>query len=213
MQARILHIKVKRVDAVSSDDLSSQSKFIPRLPIAATWLSHLAAMKEFLDSDLEYGLILEDDFHVSRGNYLKFREILVNSGFDFLQLGWVYPHYLDYLTAKVLNFQDLFFKFVVKARLGIFLPKFRGMVSVQEQENIETSFVLNDIRAGAHAYLVSRRFAETCLTINNPIFLSADGVFMALGTSRNFRMARTRRNLFLQSGSPSSINVKEGQQG
>ena len=201
-------IHVTRVDAIKASNLTPEIKFVSKPPVAATWLSHQKAMRAFLDSDDNYGLIFEDDFLTKKGKLEILKLVVENQGFDFLQLGWIYPHYLDRFTCAVLNVQDAFFKFLSTINPKLIPKRISSKVSILEQLGVKREFVLHDIRAGAHAYLISRSFAKFCLTINDPIFLSADGVFMAIGVSRNFRMARSRFNLVGQSGSPSSINIK-----
>lgn len=207
-QAQTLGLHVRRIEAVSTEDFDKNVSIIPSFPVAATWMSHQKAMQEFLDSDERFGLILEDDFLINKKNFRRLIKYVKRCEFDFLQFGWVYPHYLDYLSIKVWNLQDRFFKYVARVDERFVPLILRKKRSVVEQLGIQSDFVLHDIRAGAQAYLISRDFARLCLTLNNPIFLSTDGVFMAMGVSRNLQMARTRVNLVHQSGSPSSINLK-----
>ncbi len=207
-QAHALSLDVRRVEAVSTEDFDKNVNIIPSFPVAATWMSHQKAMQEFLDSDERFGLILEDDFLITKKNFRRLKKFIERCEFDFIQFGWVYPHYLDYLSIKVWNLQDRFFKCIARVNERFVPLMLRKKRSVVEQRGIDTNFVLHDIRAGAQAYLISRDFAKLSLTLNHPIFLSADGVFMAMGISRNLQMARTRVNLVHQSGSPSSINLK-----
>jgi hypothetical protein len=77
-----------------------------------------------------------------------------------------------------------------------------------EQLGVPRKIVMNDIRAGGQAYFVSRNFASAAQSMNTPVFLSTDGLFMALGVSRNFKMARLRRMWISQTNSPSSVTQR-----
>jgi hypothetical protein len=86
--------------------------------------------------------------------------------------------------------------------------KFFSRLLIREQRGIPFDFVLNDIRAGAHCYLINRKFAEFALGINTPIFLSTDLLYMSLGHMRSLNMSRVRKNMVSQSNSPSSVTER-----
>jgi GR25 family glycosyltransferase involved in LPS biosynthesis len=200
-QKALLNANLIRVEAISSMSSHVEMEEFAAPGVAATWKSHQKAMKEFLGTEQSFALILEDDFVVRKKLSEEIYVFMERKNYDFLQLGYLTPHYLDFIAVKIWNLQDLVLKIFAK----IHKNKFFGKHLIYEQQGIPYSIVLNDIRAGGHAYIISRRFAEACQQMNNPVFLSTDGMFMALGVSRNFKTGRLRRSMFKQSNSPSSV--------
>jgi hypothetical protein len=96
---------------------------------------------------------------------------------------------------------------ILKIMSRLILPKFLGAkFLIQEQKNVPFKFIKNDIRAGAHAYFVSKNFAMSMQEINSsPTFLSADQLYMSLGEMRTFNMVRLRKSQINQDSSPSSV--------
>jgi hypothetical protein len=76
---------------------------------------------------------------------------------------------------------------------------------IQRLQNVPSGFVSDDVRSGAHAYIVSRNFAKILISLNEPAFLTVDGLYSALAWDKYFRMIRVRHSLIDQSNSPSSI--------
>ena len=196
-----------RIDAVNSISISSaQTQFLPN-PVVANWLSQCKAFREFLRTDDQYALILEDDFLLSKielGNCLD----LVKVGrLDFLQLGYLYNSYSDFLFIKITNFRDLILKLINRGSKH-FRMRFSNRLLVREQSDVNFRIVLNSAGAGSHAYIISRKFAEEMLQINDPVFLAADGLFIAIANLRFLKMGRLRVNRVKQSNSPSSITKR-----
>jgi GR25 family glycosyltransferase involved in LPS biosynthesis len=196
-----------RIEAV--DMASMEAQFCEFMPpgVVATWKSHQLAFSRLLESSDDFCLIFEDDFVLNRKAKRMIERISCEShGFDFLQLGFLVTSSFEKIDVSFHNFVDLSKKILcaVSVRYGKFAIYLRKL-SVREQANIPTGIVLNDIRAGGHAYMVSRRFAQAGLEMNNPVFYSTDGVYMALGKSRAFKMGRFRKSLISQSDSPTSV--------
>lgn len=206
-QADLLNLDVIRVNAVTASELDSDlERFVPS-GVAATWKSHQLAMREFLQTDASNALILEDDFVVCKNFQSALDEVRALNEYDFVQLGILDPTRFDMLIRKLLNFRDINLK-ILGLVSNLFSLSLRHRVILKEQMNIPFSFVTSDIRAGGHAYLISREFASAMQTMNVPAFLSTDGAFMALGGARVFRVFRLRKTCFRQSTSPSSVESR-----
>jgi hypothetical protein len=202
-QQTLLGYKINRLDAVSINSNSLVGEIFTASGVAATWKSHQKAMSQFLETQEAFSLVLEDDFDVIGKISIDLEQLMLKLDLDFLQLGYLTPHILDRLYITLANIQDLLLK--ACAKLLWILPMMSKKLLIREQLDIPLAIVLNDIRAGGQAYIVSRKFAEAAQSMNTPTFLSTDGLFMALGVSRNFRMARLRRMWISQTNSPSSV--------
>ncbi len=207
-QSSVLGLEIHRVSAVTVDTVIF-SPYVTRV-IAATWQSHQKAMKEFLESPENYAMIMEDDFVLSnrwRHDLLQTSAVL---GADFLQVGFLITNSIDRIQITLNGAVDVVLKILHK---GGSLSKFVGnrlgnRLLVREQSGIPFEIVCNDIRPGAHAYIVSRGFAQAALQINSPEFLSADAVYMSMGWMRSFKLLRFRRSLIRQSNSETSITQR-----
>lgn len=198
------NLNPNRISAFSPTAADNETEQLASLDIIAIWKSHQRAMRVFLDSDSEYALILEDDFSPKIKDFDHLSSLLKNHELDFLQIGFLLPFITDYINFKIENLQDIIFKFLSHLGFDVITSKH----SISEQRGVPVSIVLNGIRAGGHAYIINRRFAKACLSMNTPTFLSTDGLFMALGIARNFRMARFRRSKVSQTNSPTSVNKR-----
>jgi len=197
---------IERVEAVNSSDVENEEPYVPA-GVAATWKSHQKAMRSHLETQFEYAVILEDDFLVVR----DIKKILIRvsdfKGFDLVQLGYLSPSALRKAIRYAIGIRDIFLKILQKISAGIPLNSLNKLL-ICEQENIPLSIVLNDIQAGGHCYLVSRKFSTAAQQMNNPCFLSADGMLMALSETRTFKVGRSRINYVKQSDSASSVQQR-----
>jgi GR25 family glycosyltransferase involved in LPS biosynthesis len=207
-QTQGLDLNLIRVQAIDMHENKLSEEIYVPTGVSATWRSHqLAMLKFYMESSDSHALILEDDFLLPSDLKKLYKLLRNSSNFDFLQLGYLINHPFERLDLLIKNLQD----YLLKA-LAWLAPKSRGLQSVlgsrlliKEQYKVAHNLVLNDIRAGGQAYIVSRQFALASQQMNRPVFLSADGMFMSLGETRTFRMARSRKNLITQSNSPSSV--------
>lgn len=201
-----LGFQIERVAAVSSNSIKDLD--YATAPVHATWLSHQKAMSMFLDTGDDYGLILEDDFVVlnkwTRFDISKFE----STHFDLLQIGYLITTPLDYLDFKMNSIFDLFLKILerITSTNSFSNSRFVNRLLLKEQRSVPFAIVCNDIRPGAHAYIVSRNFARAAQKMNIPVALSTDALYIALGWMRSFRFLRTRRSYFSQSDSKTSID-------
>lgn len=200
---------IVRIEAVDMKTLTGQDLYVAD-GVAATWQSHQLAMEVFLETGDSYGLILEDDFLIARGWSKESLNQAIEVNPDFFQLGYLITSPLDRIEFFLNNFFDQALKIlnricsfskVLHSRLG-------NRLLIREQTNLPWSVVPNDIRAGGQAYIVSRKFALASKYMNNPAFTSADGMFMALGDVRTFRMFRFRNSLINQTDSATSVQQR-----
>lgn len=209
-QAHFFPDGLTRVPAIEALSIPKSEMIYVPSGVIATWKSHLFAYKTFLqESDDSHCLILEDDFIVEDGKAF-IQSLEISFDFDFLQLGFLTPHPSDYVYRVVWDLQSVVLRFLSSISSFPFV-KNRGIMnsrSLLENAERPRNTVLHDIHAGGHAYIISRDFATGALKINNPVFLSTDGVFMSLAKSRAFKMGRIRTSLVGQSNSPSSVSAR-----
>jgi GR25 family glycosyltransferase involved in LPS biosynthesis len=209
LQAKRLQLPIVRIEAVEMKTLKNQDLYVAD-GVAATWQSHQLAMSVFLETGENYGVILEDDFSIARGWSRECLERAIEVNPDFFQLGYLITSPLDRIELFLNNSFDRTLK--ILNRLCLLSKLLRNRVGnrllIREQTDMPWSIVPNDIRAGGQAYLVSRRFALASKYMNTPAFTSADGMFMALGDLRTFRMFRFRNSLINQTNSMSSVQQR-----
>jgi GR25 family glycosyltransferase involved in LPS biosynthesis len=176
-------------------------------PVEAIWQSHNLALRGFLATESRYCLILEDDFAVK--NPKKFEDLLralLNEEFDLAQVGWLttgldiaFLRFYEaalYMVLRVLNRLSRYSARLAKVLESKLRPRRCGQVP---SFSIPDSFF-----PGAHAYVVSRDFAEAVLNLNNPIFLATDDFYSALSKMRSFNVFRTRKSFVAQKGDSSA---------
>lgn len=208
-QAANLNLPIVRVEAIEADSLSNEDSFVAK-GVVATWKSHQLAMSTFLDSGEDYGIILEDDFCLTRAWNSKVLEESINLNPDFFQYGYLVTSPLDRIELILNDSFDCFLKLLCKLSSSsrMFEKRLGTRLLIREQKSIPWNVVPNDIRAGGHAYLISQKFAHASKFMNSPSFTSADGMFMSLGDVRTFRMFRFRRSIVNQTDSPSSVKQR-----
>jgi hypothetical protein len=167
-------------------------------------------MLTFLQSEDQHGLILEDDFLVTKSWNLDLLELALTTNPDFFQFGFLVTGPVDRVNLKLNNFQDLFLKLLLRlAGLSSLIgKKFGNRLLVSEQKGLDWKIVPNNIRAGGQAYVVSRQFAVAAQHMNTPAFTSADGMFMTLGDVRSFKMFRFRKSIIDQTDSVTSVQQR-----
>jgi hypothetical protein len=167
-------------------------------------------MATFLETSDEYALIMEDDFLLTRSWNASRISRVIELGTDFFQFGYLITSPMDRLELILANSLDVFLKVLNKvcSLSNCLQRKLGSRLLLVEQKGLPLNIVPNDIRAGGQAYLVSRRFAEASKFMNTPAFTSADGMFIALGDVRSFRMFRFRKVMIAQSNSPTSVDKR-----
>ena len=204
-----LGVELLRVPAIGSTQIPESSGSFVTPTVNACWLSHQKAASLFLASSEEYGLILEDDF-VPEGKFsVDHLKIAQANDLDFLQLGFLKTSIGESTSIVVQNAWNTCLQTLGYASSQVKpLKHFGEKILVSERSGIPQNLVVNDIRAGAHAYILSREFAEFMTQINQPTALSTDALFISLGPMRTLRMARLRRSIVGQSDSPTSITSR-----
>jgi GR25 family glycosyltransferase involved in LPS biosynthesis len=205
-----ISLEIIRVNAASKFDNNFGGINFVASGVSATWKSHQEAMKLFLQSTDEFGLIMEDDFLLSKRFHKSLGKVLQLEGFDFAQLGFLKPPPFSAASIMISNLSDATLKIILKTFvvLGLSKHKYTERVLLKEQRHVPFDIVCGDIRAGGHAYLVSRDFATACQILNVPPFLSTDGFFMSLSVMRSFKMYRLRKSCVSQTNSPSSVTQR-----
>ena len=196
-----LEIELKVINAI--DQVSLDPAYVTP-GVAAIWESHKKAMVEFLSSDEEYAIILEDDFQFSHVNgFQKAMNDALKAQVDFLQFGFLITG-LDVLVAKFLkNSEHHVFRISAILLSAISLKTSR--LRLIEASGYPMSLIPSQVLPGAHAYLISRRLAKAIVDSTNEQFLAADNFFMSLAPMRTFKFVRARQSLITQRNTPSTV--------
>ena len=200
--------KILRVVATTPAEIMSDGNDFTTKEVQACWNSHMKSMKQFLETEYEYALILEDDFVASHVDLEKLILQIEKSEIDFLQIGYLITSPGMALHQRGFNILDLLLKAITKIRFTFIEKYYKKKITIQEQLGVPVSIVMNDVLPGAHAYIVSRRFAIKILKLNHPVFLATDNFFMALSFMKTFRMGRMRKSKVAQSNSKTSIKSR-----
>lgn len=206
-------IPFERVSAVVPEEPLPFNTLISA-PAFACLQSHLKALRTFLQTSESHALILEDDFQILKPAHFKiFIESRVFEHYDFVQLGFLQMglrHRIDlfaiYIEHILIRMLSQFLKIIGNKNL---VKRLR----LRRIQGIPRGFLPDDIRSGAHCYVVSRNFAQTILFLNNPAFLTIDSLYGTLPWNHHFRMIRTTRSWVDQTDSKSSIKISAQQEG
>lgn len=176
--------------------------------VGACFESHKKVWQLLVDSDQEFGLILEDDFDLKKIDFEYLNEVLQSSLVDFIQIGFLTTGFRDKLNLFLTNLKHLLLLTLKLCATKLNNQKILNRVLIME---ISTSFprlVPSDFRAGAHAYIISRKMAGALNGVNDPIFLATDDFFIALARMRAFRIFRLFNSICGQTSLPSSIKSR-----
>lgn len=206
-----LDIPITRFSAVDSLKLSASDFRLPPA-VTACWLSHQAVAREFLRSDADQCLVLEDDVELNQESIDALNRLWNTciQGIDLLQVGFCIHHNrlsnrvvysIQFLVVEVFaRFKLLRFSTVRRILKSIYGYEFSYLRRIK-MPVAETTFEL-----GTHAYLISRNFAAAMISFNNPVHLPADLAMMEMVKTEKYRVARLNKSLIKQSDSPSSIS-------
>jgi GR25 family glycosyltransferase involved in LPS biosynthesis len=194
-------IQFEIVQAVTTETLTLPNPGNMNLMAVAVWQSHLKCLRESSESGL-FTLILEDDAVIGFDNAFLIKTVNVMSKYqiDFLQVGYLRINGFEYFSILARNVYNFF------VSKGLFSQLFSlvGLGEVKRVRNqkwlkdIPRNFVLNDIRYGAHCYIVAPTFSRKIQELNNPPFLAADDFYVSLGKMKSFKMFRLRKSLSKQ---------------
>jgi GR25 family glycosyltransferase involved in LPS biosynthesis len=184
--------------AVDGQLEQSQSEFLSKGEIAC-WKSHINAMRKAVDKNAEFSLIFEDDATPGAGVNEKLlfeiKDLMERNHLDLLQIGYIENFYSPSLRHGPLEFL-------------IALLRNRGT-----KDSSGFRFVLGDLRAGAHAYIVNARLAEAISrSVPEPPLIPWDGYLESLARGQvgrgDIRMARLVKSLVSQASRvPESLKV------
>ena len=209
LQSELLPFEIHRFEATDSRDFGGSEISLLPAAVLACFDSHKRLLGEFLKTDENFALILEDDFTIGKSLKEFDFENLCSMGFDFIQIGFLRTTIFQHISIINRNFFDFLYKtgccLISLPFTRLILRPFSSKILLKEQTGVSRRIVLHDVRPGTHAYIVSRKLATAIQKINSPAFLSADGLYIALGPLRTFKMGRLRKSLIGQSNSPSSI--------
>jgi GR25 family glycosyltransferase involved in LPS biosynthesis len=207
IEAKKLELNLIRVEAIPASAKPSNGGLLSPSAHACVE-SHMTALRLFLATDSEHCLILEDDFIV-----LSRKRVVATFGridlrdWDFVQIGFLNTGFRDRIFRSLTNYETSIIR-VIETLDRHFLPKslmISSRLRIKRIKKVPRGFVPDDIRSGAHAYVISRKMAEKVILLNNPIFLTADGFYSALAWDKSFKIIRVRKSFINQSNSPSSI--------
>jgi GR25 family glycosyltransferase involved in LPS biosynthesis len=209
----LLGIQFEIVPAVTLDTTTLPNLGNMNPTAVAVWESHLNCLKEVSENGA-YSLILEDDAVLSFDHVYLDKTIttMQKHEIDFLQIGYLRINGFQYFSILMRNLYNFF---VTKGLFAQFFSKV-GLAEVKRVKNqkwlrhIPRNYILNDIRYGAHCYVVSPSFSAKILNLNNPPFLAADDFYVALSKMKSFKMFRLSKSLSKQDFYTSSFNKRYG---
>ena len=189
--------------SVANDYLTDTAK--------AVWLSHLKCLKASV-SNSKPTLILEDDvlLRIDATSIKTLSDAITKFEIDFIQIGYLKINLADRVSILLRNFYGFFTRHALAANVfGLF--GFKEVSRAKDQvwrNSLPKDFIVNDVRYGAHCYLVSPSFAGKMITLNDPPFLAADDFYVALSRMKSFKMIRLKKSQCSQDGSKSSFNKR-----
>ena len=193
----------KRISAEKPESAFANDFLTPT--VEACWRSHLKTYQEFLETDYEYALVLEDDFVFNReidlALYLK---KMRTSNIDLLQIGFLLPGLMNKIRWLFEEIEKNIFRTLY---LVSRIKPLRGLSSrmrVHEAGIVKSELTLNSFLPGTHAYIINRKLAKSILDANSFV-LSADEFFIALAKMRSHRICRLKFSAISQSNSKPSI--------
>lgn len=209
-QAELLGMPTRRVRAITVNELTPMETEFAAPGVAATWRSHQKAALEFLSTNDDFALILEDDFHLDYLLRLPRPEWLTENQVDFLQVGYLRVTKWESIDIHFINIRDFILKLIKRFTLNsrFLASKFASRLLIRELPSSQFKLVPSDIRPGGHCYLVSRHFAESMQLLNNPIIFSADELFVSISKMRAFKMMRFKKSQVSQNNLPSSVTER-----
>lgn len=225
MEEVLLHIDIhsERFNAITPKNIQISSKLVT--PEVYCCMESHRGVYENISFRSGPFLILEDDIKIR--NYKKFNKILrkINTqishdNFDFLQIGYLdlgiiragYRRLRDLLWLSEMLFLAVFMRKIIGNKIRNYNNRVRVKRAIAAWELSKRFFPMwlipEDVKAGAHCYVVTNKFANEAKTLNLPCFLSADQFLMSLSAMRIFPMYRLSSNLAKQNKSESSIGNK-----
>ena len=213
MHARTESIKyglpLQFVEAVESTRIDPMDLGLLTAPALACWKSHLRVFQLHSDSDYQTAIILEDDFEFVNYQRLSKKLRRINlADWDIIQIGFLTHDIKEWVSIKLQNMESLFFILISRffSTIPIFGVNVENRLRVRRARDVPFGFIPDDLRAGAHAYIVSKNCAHNLLSSHSSQrVLTADGLLIALNWTKQFKTLRLHKSLVRQISSPSSI--------
>ena len=127
---------------------------------------------------------------------------------DIIQIGFLTHDSKEWISIQLQNVEALLFNFISKVSARLW-PENMGLnkkLRVGRARQVPSSFVPDDLRAGAHAYIISERYARIMLNEHSDQrVLTSDGLLIATNWTKPFKTLRLRKSLVRQIASESSI--------
>jgi GR25 family glycosyltransferase involved in LPS biosynthesis len=206
-----LAFPVERFSAIEANSIDSQSSKLPP-PVEACWRSHQEIAKLLLESSARHCLIFEDDVLLNQKslNELNKAWSFDFKGIDVLQIGFC-VHSNRLADRSSYSNQRRLVKLLSKFGLLQWRStrKFLKRLYGYDFTKLPKAGVLvatSTFELGTHAYVISRKFAESMLEFNSPTYLPADLALIELARTGHFASFRLLESLVAQSNSPSSIS-------
>lgn len=197
------------LQAVSVEELGPKNLGFLTPPAMACWQSHIKVFESFLKTNEPYVAVFEDDFRIKDLNTLDRLIRRVDLGyFEIVQTGFLANNYRERIDIALKNLE--FVVFFLLARLCVRNPflraRFGDRLRVQRASGVPLGFVPDDLRAGAHAYIISRSAAIRIIAdFKEQNVLTTDGFLIASNWTKPFRTLRVHKSFVSQIDSPSSI--------
>lgn len=203
----LINVPFSRVEGCTPNELVS-SYLSPS--VQAIFESHLTVIKVFLESSSSFALILEDDAKFDANLPLENYVQEMQSGIDFLQIGFLKNNlvdvfeifYYNFKRAVIMNFYNTIKSISPRGKLAV---SCKQRLVIRDHLICSKKCVASNIQAGAHAYLISRKFAQGVLEISEIPFLAIDDLYMALGRMHTFGMYRLRSSRVSQGDYTSDV--------
>jgi GR25 family glycosyltransferase involved in LPS biosynthesis len=201
-QAARFDINFERISALKSSDVSAN---LVTPGVMACFESHRKAWEKIANSEDDYALVLEDDFSFKRFNICKLKSTVETSESDFLQIGFLKTGIRDHIDLVLTNVKHILLLWIKYLSKCFRIDKLLTRTLILEVDLGFPDLVPSNIRAGAHAYIISKKMATEIIQLNNPVFLAADDFLIALARMRVFVMRRFILSRCSQFLSPTSI--------
>jgi GR25 family glycosyltransferase involved in LPS biosynthesis len=197
------------LDAISVQDLGLNNLGFLTPPAMACWQSHVKGFETFLQTNYPYAIIFEDDFRINSISALEryLRKVDLED-FDIIQLGFLVNNHRERLDLILKNLEFVVFFLLSRtiARSSHLTARFGNRLRLQRARDVPLGFVPDDLRAGAHAYIISRPAALRIVSeFKEQNILTADGFLLSTNWTRPFRTLRVYRSFVDQINSRSSI--------
>lgn len=198
-----------RIEAVFISPNANEASTLVTNGVKGCWESHRKCFVEFLKTEEEFALICEDDLEITRLEaFYQAMNWGISNQVDLIQLGFLVQGIRNRVTYSIDALEQLAFKAIYKLSKisNTKFSSFNNKLRVRRYGLTSFKYVPDSFLPGTHCYIISRRMAQSVLSLNSPQFLSADDFFIALSKMRSFDMYRIRKSAVKQNNSVASID-------